>query len=104
MIVIIILCKLNNNYSPFERGSIRFFKYCMLICILFLIACNIEEDNIEKLSINYWDKEIPFMVLYPEEDSKDIQLFLNAIKNTELLNDQVITTNPLLSFNMDLSD
>ena len=82
----------------------RVFIVCMLCSIIFLSACSIPEEEIEQLSLNYWNKGVPSMVLYPEEDSKEIQLFMDAINNSKLLHDKVIMTEPLLSFNIDLTD
>ena len=82
----------------------RFFIVCILCIILFLSACSKPEEEIEQLSLNYWNKEVPSMVLFPEEDSKEIQLFMDAINNSELLHDKVIMTEPLISFNMNLAN
>lgn len=82
----------------------RDFIVCMLCSIIFLSACKIPEEEIEQLSLNYWNKEVSSLVLYPEEDYKELQLFMDAIKKSELLHDTVIRTEPLLSFNIDLAD
>lgn len=82
----------------------RVFIVCMFCNIIFLSACSIPEEEIEQLSLNYWNKDVPSMVLSPDEDSKEIQLFMDAINNSELLHDKVIMTEPLLSFNIDLAD
>ena len=82
----------------------RFFIVCILCIILFLSACSKPEEEIEQLSLNYWNKEVSSMVLFPEEDSKEIQLFMDAINNSELLHDKVIMTEPLISFNMNLAN
>ncbi len=82
----------------------RFFIVSILCSIIFLSACSIPKEEIEQLSLNYWNKEVSSMVLYPEEDSKEIQLFIDALNNSELLHDKVIMTEPLLSFNIDLAD
>ncbi len=82
----------------------RVFIVCMLCSVIFLSACSIPEEEIEQLSLNYWNKDVTSMVLYPEEDSKDIQLFVDAINNSELLHDKVIMTEPFLSFNIDFAD
>ena len=82
----------------------RFFIVCMLCSVIFLSACSIPKEEVEQLTLNYWNKDVPSMVLYPEEDSKDIQLFVDAINNSELLHDKVIMTEPFLSFNIDFAD
>jgi len=81
----------------------RVFIVCMLCSRIFLSACSIPEEEIEQLSLNYWNKDVSSMMLYPEEDSKDIQLFVDAINNSELLHDKVIMTEPLLSFTLDFA-
>lgn len=82
----------------------RFFIVSILCSIIFLSACSTPKEEIEQLSLNYWNKEVSSVVLYTEEDSKEIQLFIDAINNSELLHDKVIMTEPLLSFNIDLAD
>lgn len=82
----------------------KVFIVCIICSVIFLSACSIPEEEIEQLALNYWDKEVSSMVLYPEEDSKEIQLFINAINNSELLHDKVIMTEPLLSLNINFAD
>jgi hypothetical protein len=83
-------------------------SYLLFITLLiFLTACGNTIENVEQLTLNYWEVNGKKQedTTFTNKDEQILNIFINAVNNAEQIEEKkVIATEPILSFSMRLTD
>ncbi|KKK36078.1 hypothetical protein WQ57_21405 [Mesobacillus campisalis] len=75
--------------------------FLLAILILVLTACGTEIENVEEVSVNYWENGVGNQQDEVISNKNIVNTFVNAVNDAKKLDeDNIIKTKPLLSFNL----